>query len=74
METILKDRRLLMITMIKVTDIGHSAKRLDYHKLWTDRIVEEFFLQGDAERDEKLPISAFMDRKKDSRKDKYKNH
>jgi len=30
---------------------------------WTERVMKEFWLQGDKEADLGLPISAFMDRK-----------
>lgn len=30
-------------------DVGHGAKEIKLHKLWSRRIIEEFFLQGDLE-------------------------
>eukprot|EP00899_Mesostigma_viride_P009846 jgi/Mesvir1/18863/Mv10515-RA.3 len=56
------DRLLLMKVALKVADIGHSAKKLDIHKKWTDAITEEFYLQGDRERAAGLQVSPFMDR------------
>eukprot|EP00899_Mesostigma_viride_P006832 jgi/Mesvir1/1614/Mv05056-RA.1 len=55
-------RLLLMQVALKVADIGHSAKKLDIHKKWTDAITEEFYLQGDKEREAGLQVSPFMDR------------
>eukprot|EP00899_Mesostigma_viride_P002491 jgi/Mesvir1/12242/Mv00460-RA.2 len=56
------DRLLLMQVALKVADIGHSAKKLDIHKKWTDAITEEFYLQGDRERAAGFKVSPFMDR------------
>eukprot|EP00899_Mesostigma_viride_P003718 jgi/Mesvir1/13347/Mv16861-RA.1 len=55
-------RLLLMQVALKVADIGHSAKKLDIHKKWTDAITEEFYLQGDKEREAGFKVSPFMDR------------
>eukprot|EP00899_Mesostigma_viride_P018656 jgi/Mesvir1/26792/Mv20560-RA.2 len=57
------DRLLLMQIALKVADIGHSAKKLDIHRRWTAAITEEFYLQGDKEREAGMPVSAFMDRR-----------
>ncbi|RHY42861.1 hypothetical protein DYB34_004714 [Aphanomyces astaci] len=43
-------------------NIGHSAKSVKLHGQWSSLIVEEFFLQGDAERDACTEVSPFMDR------------
>ena len=48
--------------MIKLCDIGHTAKELAVHYKWTANIVEEFFCQGDDERARGMPISPFMER------------
>jgi hypothetical protein len=47
---------------LKAADIGHTAKPLEQHKEWSAKITEEFYAQGDKERDRNLPISPFMDR------------
>jgi len=59
-----KSRLMLNKMALKCGDLGHSAKSLQLHKRWTDRITEEFFQQGDDERKRSLPISPFMDRQK----------
>ena len=48
--------------VVKCADIGHSAKGVRLHGLWSSMIIEEFFVQGDAERDAVTDISPFMDR------------
>eukprot|EP00899_Mesostigma_viride_P021655 jgi/Mesvir1/29491/Mv14031-RA.2 len=57
-----EDRALLMKMVIKAADLGHAAKRSDTHLAWVDRVVSEFFVQGDLERERGLPVSPFMDR------------
>eukprot|EP00899_Mesostigma_viride_P018299 jgi/Mesvir1/26470/Mv16142-RA.1 len=57
------DRILLLQLAVKVADIGHTAKPLKTHQEWTRRACEEFYRQGDMERELSLRISPFMDRK-----------
>ncbi len=54
---------MTMKMALKCADVGHAAKTIEVHKLWTHRIVEEFYEQGDMERTRNLAISPFMDRK-----------
>lgn len=48
--------------MVKCADISNPAKPPVIAKQWTDRIMREFFLQGDEEKRLGLPVSTFMDR------------
>lgn len=48
--------------LIKVSDIGHAAKSNDIHMNWTLLITEEFFRQGDIEKESKKPVSMYCDR------------
>jgi len=57
-----EDRLLLMKMMIKCADIGHVARPLPYHLVWTRNVTKEFYEQGDKERDLGLPVMPFMDR------------
>lgn len=61
-EDIVNDPMMMMKVVIKCADIGHSAKIRHLHGLWSSLIIEEFFLQGDDERESNLAISPFMDR------------
>ena len=57
--------RLLALSFaIKSADIGHGAKRLMVHKMWTRRICEEFYVQGDLESNYKIRVSPLCDRTK----------
>jgi hypothetical protein len=40
--------------------LGHCALPLAAHKKWVGALEEEFFAQGDAERDADMPVSALM--------------
>jgi len=59
-----KDRLLLLQIAIKCADISNPAKSTYLCNSWAARVMEEFFRQGDEERRQQLPISAFMDRTK----------
>ncbi|KAJ3204795.1 hypothetical protein HDU82_005603 [Entophlyctis luteolus] len=56
------DKRLVMNMAIKCADVNNPTKELHCYKVWTDRVMEEFFLQGEEELRMGLPISMFMDR------------
>eukprot|EP00357_Protocruzia_adherens_P011098 CAMPEP_0114997678 /NCGR_PEP_ID=MMETSP0216-20121206/15043_1 /TAXON_ID=223996 /ORGANISM="Protocruzia adherens, Strain Boccale" /LENGTH=805 /DNA_ID=CAMNT_0002362107 /DNA_START=123 /DNA_END=2540 /DNA_ORIENTATION=+ len=56
------DRLLVFQLCLKAADIGHSSKSLDLHKNWSAKVTQEFFEQGDAEKELGLPISALCDR------------
>ena len=48
---------------IKSADISHTGKSLDIHKKWCKLLIEEFFSQGDKEKELGLPVSMYCDRK-----------
>ena len=50
--------RVLNLTI----DIGHSAKSLELHRIWSRRITEEFWIQGDKEKKYSLPFNPLTDR------------
>lgn len=47
---------------LHTADISNPAKPLSLARRWTALVVEEFFRQGDMERDRGLPITQFFDR------------
>ena len=55
---------LMILKMIlKTADIGNVTKGKEVCLGWTERVVDEFFTQGDLEAELKLPVTPFMDRK-----------
>jgi hypothetical protein len=59
-----EDIHTLMRLMLKCADVSNPSKILPLYTEWADRVVSEFFIQGDKEREMQLPLSAFMDREK----------
>lgn len=47
---------------LHTADVSNPAKSFDLYKVWMDRIREEFYHQGDKERELELPISIGTDR------------
>jgi hypothetical protein len=48
--------------LIHTSDISNPTKPLNIYLLWTDKVMSEFWRQGDKEKCEKLPISFLCDR------------
>ncbi|VDN14913.1 unnamed protein product [Dibothriocephalus latus] len=48
--------------MVHCADLSNTAKPLDLYTRWMNRLMEEFFLQGDRERAAGLDISPMCDR------------
>ncbi|CAH8601955.1 unnamed protein product [Heterobilharzia americana] len=59
-ESIDKTKALSLI--VHCADISHPAKEWNLHEQWSDILCEEFFRQGDRERELNLPISPLCDR------------
>ena len=48
--------------MVHCSDLSNPTKPLDIYRYWVDRIMEEFFRQGDREREAGMEISPMCDR------------
>jgi hypothetical protein len=57
-----KDKNMCMELIVHASDISNPGKPYDVYKEWTFRILEEFWNQGDKERDAGLPITYLCDR------------
>ncbi|XP_035235296.1 cAMP-specific 3',5'-cyclic phosphodiesterase 4D-like isoform X1 [Anguilla anguilla] len=56
------DRIQVLQNMVHCADLSNPTKPLQLYRQWTDRIMEEFFSQGDRERDRGMEISPMCDR------------
>lgn len=56
------DRMQVLQNMIHCADLSNPMKPLNLYRQWTDRIMQEFFEQGDIERELGLDISPMCDR------------
>ncbi|XP_010771116.1 cAMP-specific 3',5'-cyclic phosphodiesterase 4D-like isoform X2 [Notothenia coriiceps] len=56
------DRIQVLQNMVHCADLSNPTKPLDIYRQWTDRIMEEFFTQGDRERDKGMEISPMCDK------------
>ena len=48
--------------MVHCADLSNPTKPLELYRHWVDLIMEEFFRQGDLERESKMDISPMCDR------------
>lgn len=48
--------------MVHCADLSNPTKTLAIYRQWTERIMEEFFRQGDKERERGMEISAMCDK------------
>mmetsp|Transcript_10871 Transcript_10871/g.16556 ORF Transcript_10871/g.16556 Transcript_10871/m.16556 type:complete len:504 (+) Transcript_10871:166-1677(+) len=57
------DRQLLLLQVtLHTADVSNTAKPWNIYNAWLERIMEEFYLQGDMERSLNMPISYAFDR------------
>jgi len=60
-----KQHRMLMLQiLLKAADISNPGKPFEIAKYWANMVQEEFFAQGDLEKEKLMPVSPFMDREK----------
>ncbi|KAM4556649.1 3',5'-cyclic-AMP phosphodiesterase 4C isoform 2-T2 [Fundulus diaphanus] len=56
------DRIQVLQNMVHCADLSNPTKPLELYRKWTDRIMVEFFTQGDTERDKGMEISPMCDK------------
>ena len=57
-----EDKAMILSMSLKCGDLGHAAKSKLLHEKWSGLICEEFFRQGDIEKEKGLPVSTYCDR------------
>lgn len=48
--------------MVHCADLSNPAKPIEMYKKWNERIMDEYWMQGDVEREAGLEISPMCDR------------
>uniref|UniRef100_A0A8C6NMG1 Phosphodiesterase n=1 Tax=Nothobranchius furzeri TaxID=105023 RepID=A0A8C6NMG1_NOTFU len=56
------ERIQVLKNMVHCADLSNPTKPLPLYRQWTERIMEEFFRQGDKERERGMEISAMCDK------------
>uniref|UniRef100_A0A3Q3QC42 Phosphodiesterase n=1 Tax=Monopterus albus TaxID=43700 RepID=A0A3Q3QC42_MONAL len=56
------DRMQVLRNMVHCADLSNPTKPLGLYRQWTDRIMDEFFHQGDRERERGMEISPMCDK------------
>ncbi|XP_004911040.1 cAMP-specific 3',5'-cyclic phosphodiesterase 4C isoform X1 [Xenopus tropicalis] len=56
------DRIQVLQNMVHCADLSNPTKPLEIYRQWTDRIIVEFFHQGDREREKGMEISPMCDK------------
>mmetsp|Transcript_27404 Transcript_27404/g.63176 ORF Transcript_27404/g.63176 Transcript_27404/m.63176 type:complete len:1200 (-) Transcript_27404:425-4024(-) len=56
------DKEVFLKMAIKCADLAHVAKPFDTHEKWSSLLCEEFFAQGDIEKERGLSVLPHMDR------------
>jgi len=62
-----ESRKLLAKLMLHLADISNSMKPFRICRIWAWQVLEEFFMQGDAEKRLGVPVQALNDREKVNR-------
>ncbi|CAD2222310.1 3',5'-cyclic-nucleotide phosphodiesterase [Angomonas deanei] len=57
-----EDQFLALAMALKMADISNCGRPLDIYLKWSGKVSDEFYQQGDRERNLGLPCSPFMDR------------
>ncbi|XP_074158650.1 3',5'-cyclic-AMP phosphodiesterase 4C isoform X4 [Sminthopsis crassicaudata] len=56
------DRIQVLQSIVHCADLSNPTKPLELYRQWTDRIMVEFFYQGDREREKGIEISPMCDK------------
>ena len=56
------DKSFILEILVHSADIANPCRTESIYRKWTDRVMEEFYKQGDLERDREMTITNFFDR------------
>jgi len=56
------DRIQVLQSMIHLADLSNPTKPIDLYRSWNERILEEYWRQGDKEKEQGLEVSPMCDR------------
>lgn len=59
-----EDIRLALQIAMKIADVSNPSRPLNLYLKWAYRLEQEFYAQGDKERELSMSLSPFMDRQK----------
>jgi cAMP-specific phosphodiesterase 4 len=59
-----EDQILVLQIALHAADVANPAKPRQIYKQWIERVMAEFYGQGDKEREEGMPVTPFLDRTK----------
>merc|ERR1711957_728025 len=69
-----EDRNLIVSVSLRIADAFKVARERSLFQKWMDYMFDEFFKQGDMEKQLELPISKFMDRENTNKEKAYANY
>jgi len=56
------DKTFVLEMVLHSADVANPCRPEPIYRMWTDKVMEEFYDQGDKEKDAGLPVSKFFDR------------
>jgi len=59
-------KELILKIIIKFADVSNTSKTWDIYTYWIERIMTEFYRQGDHEREHGLPVTKNFDRNEEN--------
>jgi len=68
-----EDATLICGMMLHAADVSNPAKKWEYYTKWIDLVMQEFYRQGDREREVGMRITKGYDRENPTPQSKFQN-